>query len=82
MVASKHQVLNGTTKFKTACRRAPQIADIINRNGTSVFNEMLAALEKVEEIIKVGVAPFVGREGHWIEPLSQLSLSPYELPST
>ncbi|KAI9996933.1 hypothetical protein PInf_000200 [Phytophthora infestans] len=31
----------------------------MSRNGTAVFNEMLAALDKFEEIIKDGVAPFV-----------------------
>lgn len=31
------------------------------------------ALEKFEDIIKDGVAPFVGREGEWVDPLSQLS---------
>ncbi|KAG6949592.1 hypothetical protein JG688_00014561, partial [Phytophthora aleatoria] len=73
MVASKHPVLSGTTKFKTACRRGTQIADIMSRNRTSVFNEMMTALVKFEEIIKDGAVPFVGRDDHWIDPLSQLS---------
>ncbi|KAI9983810.1 hypothetical protein PInf_007885 [Phytophthora infestans] len=34
---------------------------------------MMNALEKFEDIIKDGVAPFVGREGEWVDPLSQLS---------
>ncbi|OWY99428.1 hypothetical protein PHMEG_00029567, partial [Phytophthora megakarya] len=59
MIARKHLILNGTTKFKTACRRATHIADIMSRDGTFVFNEMMAALDKFEDIIKDGVA-------HWL----------------
>ncbi|KAE8891602.1 hypothetical protein PF003_g24353 [Phytophthora fragariae] len=62
MVASRHEVLNGTTKYTTACRRGNQIADIMSRNGTTVFNAMLAALDKFEEIIKDGIAPCVSRD--------------------
>ncbi|KAF1785037.1 hypothetical protein GQ600_8184 [Phytophthora cactorum] len=32
-----------------------------------------------EDIIKDGVAPFVGREGHRIDPLSQISMSCFRL---
>ncbi|RLN06604.1 hypothetical protein BBJ28_00002807 [Nothophytophthora sp. Chile5] len=77
MAANRHQVLNGSTKFSTARLRATHIADIMSRNGTAVFKDMLAALEKFEEIIKEGVAPFVGRDGEgiaeWLDPMSQLS---------
>jgi hypothetical protein len=62
MVASRHEVLNGTTKYTTACRRSNQIADIMSRNGTTIFNAMLAALDKFEEIVKDGIAPYVGRD--------------------
>lgn len=73
MTARCHQVLNGSTKFKHALERGKSIPDIMTRNGIFVFGEMMTALEKFEEIIKDGVAPFVGREGHWVDPLSQLS---------
>ncbi|KAE9173457.1 hypothetical protein PF002_g29304 [Phytophthora fragariae] len=62
IVARRHEVLNGTTKYTTACRRGNQIADIMSRNGTTVFNAMLAALDKFEEIIKDGIAPCVSRD--------------------
>ncbi|ETL25241.1 hypothetical protein L916_20885 [Phytophthora nicotianae] len=64
MIASKHRVLNGTTKFKTLCRRGTQIMGIMSRNETVVFNEMMAALGEFEEIIKDGVVPTIGRGGH------------------
>ncbi|KAE8972792.1 hypothetical protein PR003_g27389 [Phytophthora rubi] len=67
MVASRHKVLNGTTKYTTACRRDNQIADIMSRNRTTVFNAMLAALDKFEEIIKDGIAPCVSRDGSLVD---------------
>lgn len=73
MTARRHHVLNGTTKYKHALECGKSIADIMSRNGTFVFGEMMNALEKFEDIIKDGVAPFVGREGEWVDPLSQLS---------
>ncbi|ETI29996.1 hypothetical protein F443_22886 [Phytophthora nicotianae P1569] len=62
MIGSKHRVLNGTTKFKTVCRRGTQIVDIMGRNGTVVFNEVMAALDELEEIIKDGVVHTIGNE--------------------
>ncbi|RLN32094.1 hypothetical protein BBJ28_00016959 [Nothophytophthora sp. Chile5] len=77
MAANIHQVFNGSTKFSTARLRATHIADIMSRNGTAVFKNMLAVLEKFEKIIKEGVAPFVRRDGEgiaeWLDPMSQLS---------
>jgi hypothetical protein len=72
MTARRHQVLNGTTKYKHVLERGKRIADIMSRNGTIMFGEMMEALEKFEVIIKDGVAPFVGREVR-VDPLSQLS---------
>ncbi|KAG2763750.1 hypothetical protein PC129_g20341 [Phytophthora cactorum] len=33
---------------------------------------MMNALLKFEEIVKGGIAPFVGREGEWVDPISRL----------
>ncbi|OWZ07877.1 hypothetical protein PHMEG_00019666 [Phytophthora megakarya] len=39
MIASNQQVLNGTTKYNSARRRANQIANIMSHNGTFVFTD-------------------------------------------
>ncbi|ETN15982.1 hypothetical protein PPTG_06227 [Phytophthora nicotianae INRA-310] len=70
MTGRRHEVLNGSTKYKHALERGRSSADIMSRNETFVFGEMMNALEKFEEIVKDGVAHFVGREGHWVDPLS------------
>ncbi|KAG2788635.1 hypothetical protein PC129_g23966 [Phytophthora cactorum] len=82
MTARRTQVLNGTTKYKHALERGKSIVDIMSRNGTHVFREMMTALQKFEEVIKVGVAPFVGRKETWIDPLFQLSSLPFTSDNT
>ncbi|KAF1785558.1 hypothetical protein GQ600_16678 [Phytophthora cactorum] len=69
MTARRHQVLNGTTKYKHALERGKSIVDIMSRNGTHVFREMMTALQKFEE--KLG-----------IDPLFQLSSLPFTSDNT
>ncbi|ETI31576.1 hypothetical protein F443_21487 [Phytophthora nicotianae P1569] len=54
MTGRRHEVLNGSTKYKHALERGRSIADIMSRNETFVFGEMMNALEKFEEIVKDG----------------------------
>ncbi|ETP00769.1 hypothetical protein F441_21886 [Phytophthora nicotianae CJ01A1] len=55
MTGRRHEVLNGSTKYKHAFERGRSIADIMSRNGTFAFGEMMNALEKFEEIVCNGV---------------------------
>ncbi|KAG3242932.1 hypothetical protein PI124_g12237 [Phytophthora idaei] len=48
MTARRHQVLKRTTKYKHALERGKSIADIMSRNGTHVFREMMTASQKFE----------------------------------
>ncbi|OWZ22433.1 ABC transporter [Phytophthora megakarya] len=73
MTASNHQVLN--VKFRTPPSQPDRRHHEPQRNIR--FKQMLEALDKFEDIIKGGVATFVGREGHWIDPLSQVTLSDF-----
>ncbi|KAE9068564.1 hypothetical protein PF007_g27641 [Phytophthora fragariae] len=82
MAGRDYRVLNGSTKYNHALERGRSIADIMSRNGTSVFREMMNALERFEDIVKDGVAPLVGREGHWMDPLSLTQLSQFDLTPT
>lgn len=52
-------MLNGTNKFRTAHAIGTRIADIMSRNGTTVFNQMLGRLKRFESIVTGGEAPFV-----------------------
>ncbi|RLN72367.1 hypothetical protein BBJ28_00023756 [Nothophytophthora sp. Chile5] len=70
---ARHHVLNGSTKFRKALETATRIADIMSRNGTPTFMEMMKSLKIFEDVAKDGEAPFVSRS--WADPLSQIPLS-------
>ncbi|KAG3165810.1 hypothetical protein PI126_g4471 [Phytophthora idaei] len=72
MAARRQQVLNGSTKYKHAFECGKSIADIMSRNVTFVFKDDDERIVEIEEIAKDGVAPFVGREGECVDPISRL----------
>ena len=58
---------------------ATRIADVMSRNGTQVFTEMLTALHQFEKIVIGCKTPFVSESATWsdkfsgLDPLSQIS---------
>ncbi|ETK71272.1 hypothetical protein L915_21460 [Phytophthora nicotianae] len=77
--ASRHKVLNGTSRFRTSHETATRIADIMSRNGTPIFKKMMEALQRFEQIAITGEAPVVSTYAERFDkfselyPLSQLS---------
>ncbi|KAG1690769.1 hypothetical protein DVH05_027818 [Phytophthora capsici] len=60
-VAACHPVLNGVSNFRTSHAVATHIADIMSRNGTVVFTQMLESLKRFEDIVTGGGAPYVSQ---------------------
>jgi hypothetical protein len=71
--SARHKVLNGTSKFRTAHTVGTRIVDIMSRNGTPVFKQLLESLERFESIVTDGATPFVSQVAVWPDQLSDFN---------